>query len=123
MKSDITKQTEETMAHHVQTMMSGDLEAIVQNFADDATIFTAERTFQGHDQIRIFFEEGMQSLPEGYMAAFEEICRDIHGEIVYLVYKVEPFVALGTDTWVFRNGKIIAQTYAAYWRTQNRDGE
>ncbi len=117
MKSDITKQTEETMAHHVQAMMSGDLDAIVRNFAEDATIFTAERMFQGHDQIRIFFEEGMQSLPEGYMAAFEQIRRDIHGETVYLVYKVEPFVALGTDTWIIRDGKIIAQTYAAYRRS------
>lgn len=37
--------------------------------------------------------------------------------MAYLVYKVEPFVLLGTDTWIVQNGKIVYQTYAARWAT------
>ncbi len=92
MTSNTTAQTQATLTRHTQAMMSGDIAAIVNNFAEDAVIFTQGETYRGHDQIRSFLEYGMSNLPAGYMDAFEVLWQDVAGEVVYLVYKAEPFV-------------------------------
>ena len=39
--------------------------------------------------------------------------QEVIGEIAYIAWSVEGMIALGTDTFVIRNGKIVAQTFAA----------
>ncbi len=107
-------QTQAVLARHTQALMSGDMDAVMRNFAEDAAVFIEGETIRGREQIRAFLEQGMNNLPPGYMDAFEVLWQDFDGPVAYLVYKAEPFVALGTDTWVVRDDKIIAQTYTAY---------
>ena len=114
MATNTTEQTQAVLARHTQALMSGDMDAVMRNFAQDAAVFTQGETFRGHEQIRAFLEQGIRNLPPGYMDAFKVLWQDFDGPVACLVYQAEPFVALGTDTWVVHDDKIIAQTYTAY---------
>lgn len=114
MDTKITDKTKSTMARHRQAMRSGDMDAVMSNFAEDAVFITQEGIVRGRDQIRRFIEYGLDNMPQGYGEAVEVLQEYYEGEVGYLVYSAKPFVNMGTDTWVVRDDKIIAQTYAAY---------
>jgi hypothetical protein len=40
--------------------------------------------------------------------------QDVEGEVAYIVWKAEPFIPLATDTFLIRDGKIVAQSFAAF---------
>ena len=39
---------------------------------------------------------------------------EVVGEIGYLMWDARPFIMLGTDTFLIRDGKIAVQTYASH---------
>jgi hypothetical protein len=38
--------------------------------------------------------------------------QDIHVDVAYIIWKAEPYIALATETFVVRNGKIVMQAFA-----------
>ena len=49
------------------------------------------------------------------VASFEMQCEEVVGEIAYIVWSCETgthSLPVGTDTFVIRDGKIVAQTFA-----------
>jgi hypothetical protein len=40
--------------------------------------------------------------------------QDIHGDLAYILWNAEPYIALASDTFVVRDGKIRAQSFAAF---------
>ncbi len=40
--------------------------------------------------------------------------QDVEGEIAFIVWSSEPAFPLGTDTFIIRDGRIVAQTFAAH---------
>jgi len=40
------------------------------------------------------------------------IRQDIQGDVAYVLWKAEPYIPLATDTFVIRDGKILAQSFA-----------
>ena len=114
MFSDATKQTEATLAHHSEAMMSGDIDAILSDYTEESILFTPNGPARGLQQIRSRFEAILGFLPPGMQDALEIVRQSVEGEVAYLLWKAEPFAPLGTDTFIVRNGKIITQTFAAY---------
>ena len=112
MVSDITKQTLATVAHHLEAVMSGDIDAVLSDYSEESICFTPEGPVRGLQQIRSGFEAMVSNMPPGMTDAMEMIQQDAEGEVAYLFWKAEPFVSLGTDTFIVRNGKIVVQTYA-----------
>ncbi len=112
--TDKTRQTEATLAHHLQAIGKGDIDAILSDYTEDSILFTPDGPVRGLDELRKFFEAFISNMPPGMMGAFKMVRQDIEGEIAYIVWTAEPFVALGTDTFVVRDGKIIVQTFAAH---------
>ena len=111
MISDIEKQTEATLVHHLQAMGVDD---ILSDYTEDSILFTPNGPVRGLAGLRAFFEAFTKSATPEMMAAFKMIRQDVGDEIAYIVWKAEPFVPLATDTFVVRNGKIMAQTFTAY---------
>ena len=111
MISEIEKQTETILMHHLQAMGVDD---ILSDYTEDSILFTANGSFRGLAEVRAFFEGFIHSATPEMMAAYQLVRKDIGGEIAYIVWKAEPFVPLATDTFVVRNGKIVAQTFTAY---------
>ena len=111
MISDLEKQTEATLLHHLQAMSVDD---ILSDYTEDSVLFTANGPIRGLAGLRVFFDALTKSATPEMMAAYQLIRHDAVGEIAYIVWKAEPIVPLATDTFVVRNGKIMAQTFTAY---------
>ena len=114
MSEETRKQTEATLTHHLQSLGGGLLEAVLSDYVEDSVIFTANGIVKGLAEIRAFFDASIKSTPPDLLKAFTMIRQDVEGETAYILWKAEPFVPLGTDTFVVRDGKIILQTFTAF---------
>jgi ketosteroid isomerase-like protein len=111
MISDIEKQTEAILIHHLQAMAVDD---ILSDYTEDSVLFTPNGPVRGLAGLRAFFDAFTKSITPEIMAAYQLLRQDIDGECAYILWKAEPFVPLGTDTFVVHNGKIMAQTFTTY---------
>lgn len=108
--------TEATLAHHLQSISEG-VEAIMSDYTEQSILFTPGGPLRGLQAIRSFFENFLNSSPPELLEAITLVRQDIDGEIAYIIWKAEPYIAYATDTFVIRNGKILTQTFAAYTAT------
>ena len=109
MLSEIGKRTEEALHKHLQAFGSGDVEAIMADYDEDAVFITPERTRRGRPEIRLFVESLVADFPLG--SALEVSQQIIEGEIAYIVWSGESEklkIPFATDTFVVREGKIGA---------------
>jgi len=115
MTSGISEQTEKTLLHHLQTFGVGNVDAIMADYSEDAVLITPDGTLLGQAQIRPVFETFVtQILPPG--STLTIVKQIIEGDIAYLLWAGESAhyrIPWGTDTFVIRAGKIVAQTFAA----------
>jgi len=116
MASSSTEQTETTLLRHWQAFGAGDVDAIMADYAEDALIITPDSTLKGRTQIRSLFTRVFASMFPPDKTELNLTRRVVEGEIAYILWSgSSPYynVPLGTDTFVIRNGKIVAQTFAA----------
>lgn len=106
--------TQAVLNHHLEAFGANDLDAIMEDYADEATLITPDATFQGKEQIRAFFEGLFPSFPtEG--TAFEMDTAVVYNEAAYILWHATTptiDVPLGTDTFIILDGKIKIQTFA-----------
>ena len=114
MAADTTQQTGQTLIHHLEGLNKKDVDAMMSDYTEDSTLYTPDGSFTGLKAIRGYFENFIQKMPPGFLENFKMTRQDIRGEIAYLVWNSNPSIALGTDTFIIRGGKIIVQTFAAY---------
>jgi ketosteroid isomerase-like protein len=98
------------LTHHLETLTGGDVDGVMEDYADDAVMLMAGLgTLEGADAIRA----GMTGIPSEMFAGFEETARIVTDEIAYVTWKTDA-APMGTDTFVIRDGKIVAQTVAMH---------
>jgi len=112
MSSDTTQQTATTLQHHLTAIVQDNLEAILSDYTAESLLFLADNTLHGLDPIRDFFATLLATLPANWMADFKMIRQDVAGEVAYILWQAPPVFPLATDTFVVREGKIMAQTFA-----------
>jgi len=106
--------TKDVLDHHMQCFDAGDLTGILADYAPGAILFTPNGPLKGTDAIRslfllIFAEFGKPGV------SFSMIQQAVEGEFAYIVWTAETagnVYELGTDTFVVRDGKIVAQSFA-----------
>ena len=104
--------TEEVVMHHVRALASGSLDAVMEDYAGDAIIFTPNGISKGLDGIRENFKAIMGMLTPEVMANMKIIEQDIDGEYAYAVWTALPVVPFGSDTFHVHDGKIMMQSFA-----------
>ncbi|MBC8281373.1 MAG: nuclear transport factor 2 family protein [Chloroflexi bacterium] len=114
MSSDAANQTEATLNHHIESVGTKDIDAIMQDYSDDSVLVTPDVSIEGLDGIRGFFEAFLPGLTAEIMANFAVDRAAIHDELAYIVWNAGDALPLGTDTFIVRNSKIRFQTFAAY---------
>jgi SnoaL-like domain len=117
--SETGKRTEETLLNHLQAFGSGDVDAIMADYHEDAVFIAPEGALRGRGEIRPLFESLVADLPPG--SALEVSQQIIEEEIAYLVWSGESGklkIPFATDTLIVRDGKIVAQTFAAQMETK-----
>ena len=105
--------TESTITRHLNAIAQG-VDAIMLDYTSDAVLITQDAVFRGPAEIRVFFERFMADAPPELFAAFAVTRLETNGEIAYLLWKAEPFIPFATDTFVVRNDRIVAQTFAMF---------
>ncbi len=107
--------TEEVIDHHLQAFSEGDLQGILCDYAPDAILFTPDASLKGADAIRPLFEAMIAEFGKPG-ATFSLKQQSIHGEYAYILWTAETadnVYELSTDTFVVRDGQIVAQSFAS----------
>ncbi len=102
---------QEVFAHHAEVLIAGDLEGIVEDYADDAVFITPNGALHGKDGVR----EGLHQAagrtsrtptgPSRRRSSRATCCSSSGAR-----RPPSTFVEDGIDTFVFRDGEITVQT-------------
>lgn len=101
----------EVLEDHLQLAAAGDWRTdIERNVSDDVVILTAFGVFEGRQQVRVLAELLDAQLPD---ATFEYTTVIVRGDVAFLEWRADAAGARvrdGVDTFVIRDGRIVAQT-------------
>jgi ketosteroid isomerase-like protein len=106
----MSRTPQEVFAHHAEALGAGDLDAIVEDYSDDAVFITPAGVKRGQAGVREGFVQLLADVPNADWALPTLI---FEGDALFLEWtataaatKVED----GIDTFIFRDGQIVLQT-------------
>ena len=105
--------TKDIIDHHLQAFDDGDINGVLSDYAPSAIFFTPNGLLRGPDAIRPLFEAMIAEFAKPG-ATFNLKQQVVEGEYVYILWSAETsdnVYELGTDTFVVRDGKIVAQSF------------
>ena len=105
-----TRTPQEVFQHHAEVLIAGDIDGIVEDYADDAVFITPDGVLRGKDGVRQAFEKLLSDLPD---AQWEVPTQVFEGDLLFIEWKATAQSSRaedGIDTFVFRDGLIRAQT-------------
>jgi ketosteroid isomerase-like protein len=101
----------DVLMHHLTSLGAGQMDELMLDYTDDSILMSPDQTFHGTAEIRAFYQAAIAGFPPELMKALMMIRQDIHDEVAYITWKAEPFIKMGTDTFVIRDEKIAVQTF------------
>jgi ketosteroid isomerase-like protein len=107
--------TNDVLNHHLKCSGEGDLEGILSDFAPGAVLFTPDGPLKGRDAIRPLFQAMFAEFAKPG-ATFSMKQRSVDGDFAYVLSTAETadnIYEIGSDTFVVRDGQIVAQSLAA----------
>src|ERR1043166_5979948 len=105
--------TKDVLDHHLTSFDEGDLDGVLSDYAPDAVLFTPDGPLRGVDAIRPLFEALIAEFGKPG-ATFTMKQQFIEGNYAYILWTAETadnVYEVGTDTFVVREGKIVAQSF------------
>ena len=107
--------TRDVLEHHLKCFGAGDLTGVLSDYASGAVLFTPDGPLKGVDAMRSLFQTFFVEFAKpGASFSMKQQC--IEGDYAYIVWTAETadnVYEVGTDTFVVRDGKIVAQSFAA----------
>jgi len=91
-------------------LIAGDIDGIVEDYADDAVFITPDGVRRGKEGVREGFERLLADLPD---ADWQVPTQIIEGDLLFIEWNAtakDTRAEDGIDTFVFREGLIRAQT-------------
>src|SRR5215831_19622787 len=113
--------TKDVLDYHTKALGGGDLNAVLADYSLDAVLFTKDGAFKGLDAIRPVFAAIVSEFRKPGLKV-NTIQHLIDGDYAYLLWTAETadnVYEMGTDTFVVRNGKIVAQSFTANVKPKN----
>lgn len=105
------REPREVLDDHLALAAAGDWETdLARNVAEDVVVLTGFGVFEGREQVRVLAELLDAQLPR---ARFEYTTVVVRGEVGFLEWRAEADGARvrdGADSFVIRDGRIVAQT-------------
>ena len=105
--------TQDVLDHHLECFGKGDLKGILSDYAPGAVLFTQNGPLRGTEAIKPLFEALVAEFGKPG-ATFRMKQQFVEGEYAYIVWTAETadnVYEVGTDTFVVRDGKIVAQSF------------
>ncbi len=107
--------TNDVLNQHLKSFGENDLDGILADYSPDAVLFIPDRPLRGPDAITPFFQALLAEFAKPG-ASFSMRQQYVEGEYAYILWSAETAdnsYEAATDTFVVRNGKIVAQSFAA----------
>ena len=101
---------QEVFQHHAQALGAGDLDAIVEDYSDDAVFIPPDGVRRGKAGVREGFVQLLSDVPNADWGLPTQLSE---GDVLFLEWTAtaaETKVEDGIDTFVFRDGQIVVQT-------------
>ena len=105
--------TKSVIDHHLKCFGEGDLKGILSDYAPGAVLFTLAGPLKGVDVIRPLFQAMIAEFGKPG-ATFNLKQQFVDADYAYILWTAETadnVYELGTDTFVVRDGKILAQSF------------
>ena len=107
--------TKDVIDNHIRCFHEGNIEGVLDDYLTDAILFTPAGPLKGRSEIRKLFQTLLAEF--GKPGASDKVqMATFEGDYGYLIWSAETadnFYELATDTFVVRDGKIVAQSFAA----------
>ena len=103
--------TKDVLDRHLKCFGEGDLTGILSDYAPGAVLFTSDGPLMGADAIRPLFQALIAEFGKPG-AAFNMKRQSVEGDYGYILWDAETadnVYEMATDTFVVRDGKIVAQ--------------
>lgn len=107
--------TTEVLDHHLKSFAELSVDGLLADYSPDAVLFVPTGPLRGAHAIRPLFESLVSEFAKPG-SAFNLQQRHVDGHHAYIVWNAETAdnsYEFATDTFVVRNGKIVAQSFAA----------
>jgi ketosteroid isomerase-like protein len=110
-----TVSTSDVLDRHLKCFAEYDLEGVLADYSSDAVLFVPAGPLQGQDAIRPLFQGLISEFAKpGSSFTMQQRCVDgDHAYILWTAETADNSYEFATDTFVVRNGKIAAQSFAA----------
>jgi ketosteroid isomerase-like protein len=108
--------TSEALDRHLSSFAARDVSRVLSDYAPDAVLFLPTGPLKGPDAIKPVFEALIEEFAQPG-SSFTLQQRSVEGDHAYIVWTAETAsnsYKLVTDTFVIRDGKIVAQSFAAH---------
>jgi ketosteroid isomerase-like protein len=107
---DTARTPQEIFEHHAAALGAGDIDAIVDDYAEDAVLITPQGAVRGRPAIREAFTGLLGALPQ---ATWDVYTRTHEDDVLFIEWSAvseKTRVQDGIDTFVFRGDAIRVQT-------------
>lgn len=110
--------TSEVLDRHLKCFAERDVDGVLADYSSDAVLFVPTGLLRGPDAIRPIFETlASEFAKPGSSFSMQHRCVDgDHAYILWTAETADNWYEFATDTFVVRNGKIVAQSFAANLR-------
>ena len=99
--------TQSVVEHHIQALADGDLDAVMEDYADNCIFMSNDTKIEGAG-IRDMFARAVAN--GGFKVDLQNAV--YHDNVGYITWSVPGMINLGTDTFIVENEKIVLQTAA-----------
>jgi hypothetical protein len=106
--------TRAVLQHHLEAKTSRNVEEVLTDYTEESVLFTPDGPMRGIWLLRPFYTNLFDSTPSEFWDAFQVLRQDVQDESAYIVWRAEPRVPLGTETFLIRDGKIAVQSFTTY---------
>lgn len=101
--------TEEAIRAHIKALGQR-LEDVVAGYSVDAILLTPEKSYQGAEEIRGYYQAFMQDTLPLLASSYSLQRFDVIGEAGYLTWSALPSIPIATDTILVHEGNIVLHT-------------
>jgi ketosteroid isomerase-like protein len=107
--------TSDVVDRHLSSFAKYDVDGIVADYSSDAILFTPDGPLKGPAAIKSLIQTLVSEFakPGSSFTLQHRSIEGDHGYILWTAETADNSYELVTDTFVVRNGKIVAQSFAA----------
>jgi ketosteroid isomerase-like protein len=106
--------TKDVIDHHLKAFGERDLKGVLSDYAPGAVFFTQNGPLRGADAIRPLFQSLIAEFgkPDAKFNMKQQLVEGDYAYILWTAETADNVYELGTDTFVVRDGKIVAQSFS-----------